>query len=63
MAERTKEKLGLLPSALPKDTNCTLKGADRRNLSKLSSGERSALSSLETHKDTSVEFKDCQISL
>lgn len=61
--EEAKKNLAFFPQHFHKDINCALKDADRRNLSKLSSRERSALYSLETHKDTSEEFKDCQIFL
>ena len=61
--KEAKKNLAFFPQHFHKDINCALKDADRRNLSKLSSRERSALYSLETHKDTSVEFKDCQIFL
>lgn len=58
-----KKNLAFFPEHFHKDTQHAVKGADRGNLSKLGSRERSALPSLETHKDTSVEIKDCQISL
>ena len=61
--KEAKKNLAFFPQHFHKDINCALKDADRKNLSKLSSRERSALYSLETHKDTSVEFKDCQTFL
>ena len=60
--KEAKKNLAFFPQHFHKDINCALKDVDKKNLSKLSSRERSALYSLETHKDTSVELRTVKFS-
>lgn len=63
VAQRAQAKLGLLPSALPQRCTMCIEGCRREKPLQVKLQGKSALSSLETHKDASVEFKDYQISL